>query len=117
MSNVDGEWEMIYYESFGGKKPVQGFIEELNLTAQRKVVEALRLLRVVGTRLRYPQVKKLVGTDIWELRILGSNNLRILYVVLAGRKILLLHGFLKKKQKTDGYEVKTASKRLKEYLA
>jgi len=47
--------------------------------------------------------------------MLGQDNIRILYVVTAGKTFLLLHGFNKKKQKTDKREIDTAVARLREY--
>ncbi|MBI2443152.1 MAG: type II toxin-antitoxin system RelE/ParE family toxin [Candidatus Levybacteria bacterium] len=47
-----------------------------------------------------PHIKKLTGRELWELRILGSDSLQILYIAITGKTFLLLHGFKKKKDKT-----------------
>ena len=59
--------------------------------------------------------KKITGTDLWELRILGSESIRIFYVAIIGKNFLLLHRFQKKKRKTDRKEIKTAEERLRDY--
>lgn len=63
-----------------------------------------------------PHLKKLSGTPFWEIRILGQDNPRIIYVLLIQSRILLLHGFIKKKQKTPLKDLETASKRHQQFL-
>lgn len=60
-----------------------------------------------------PYVKKLSGSPLWEIRILGKDNIRILYVGISGNNIVALHGFFKKTQKTPPKEIETALNRLK----
>ena len=62
-----------------------------------------------------PHIKKLTGTELWEIRILGQDNIRIFYVTITGRVFLLLHGFKKKKNKTPDKEIRTALNRLVEH--
>ena len=109
------KWKIDYYEIQQGKIPVFDFIESLNPKAQTKVYNALNLLEEFGINLRLPHVSKLKGLPLWELRILGRDNIRIFYVAESGKSFLLLHGFVKKKQKTDKREIKIALDRLKDY--
>lgn len=109
------EWKIDYYESSGGNIPVFDFIEGLSPTAKSKVSNTLDLLTEYGIRLGPPHIKKVVGTELWELRILGGDSIRIFYITISGRKFLLLHGFIKKIQKTPKKEIKIALGRLKEY--
>ena len=66
-----------------------------------------------GLEFIYPYVKKLSGSPLWEIRILGKNNIRILYISNSGNTIVALHGFIKKTQKTPIKEMETALNRLK----
>jgi phage-related protein len=75
----------------------------------------LDLLEEFGIKVGPPKVEKVRGTELWELRILGKDNIRIFYVTKTGQSFLLLHGFIKKKQKTGTREIKTALERLKDY--
>jgi len=44
--------------------------------------------------------------DLWELRIeLSSNIFRIFYFLPENNKVVLLHGIVKKKQKTPKNEL------------
>ena len=108
-------WKIIYFKTETGKFPVYVFIESLTSLAQAKVIHSLDLLEEFGILLGLPHVKKISGTDLWELRVLGKDNIRIFYIAMTGKSFLLLHGFVKKKQKADIKEIKTAEKRLQEY--
>ncbi len=112
---MDKKWKVVLYRSPSGDYPVQQFIDSLEIKAQSKVRNTVKLLQEFGIRLGLPHVKKLTGTDLWELRILGSDSLRLVYVAVTGRTFVLLHGFKKKKDKTPQKEIKIAEDRLAEY--
>lgn len=110
-------WNILYYQTPQGTFPLQDFINSLDARAKSKVVNTINLLEQYGIRLGPPHAKKLVGTNLWELRMLGQDNIRILYVAITGKKFLLLHGFNKKTQKTDKKEIDTALARLKVHFS
>lgn len=112
---MDEKWKIIYYETPQGKSPIFDFIQNLELKARTKVYNVVNLLQEFGTRVGLPHAKRLAGTELWELRILGGDSIRIFYVTIIGKAFLLLHGFKKKKQKTEQKEIKIALERLKEY--
>lgn len=111
---MDEQWKVVSYRSLSGDYPVQQFIDSLEIKAQSKVQDTVKLLREFGIRLGPPHVKKLTGTELWELRIVGSDSLRVLYVAMASKTFVLLHGFKKKKDKTPPKEIKIAENRLAE---
>ncbi|EKE25887.1 MAG: hypothetical protein ACD_5C00009G0006 [uncultured bacterium] len=108
-------WEIKLFESKRGEKPVEEFIKSLNERVQLKITRTLEHLEEFGLEGAYPHVKKLTSTSLWELRILGGDNIRIFYVTITGKVFLLLHGFKKKTQKTPTKEIAIAQKRLDEY--
>ncbi len=110
-------WQIIYWESNRGISPVYEFIEKLEVKQQSKIYNSLELLEEYGPQIGSSHSKKLKRFDVRELRILGSNNLRIFYAAITGRSFLLLHGIKKKSQKTPMQEIKTAQKRFEEYSA
>lgn len=112
---MDNKWKIKAYESLSGDIPVEEFIKSLDEKARLKVSRTLDLLEVFGLAGVYPHVKKLTGTSLWELRILGSDSIRILYITITGKIFLLLHGFKKKSQKIPPKEIAIAKKRLNEY--
>lgn len=110
-------WKIIYYQiNSQSNSPVYNFIESLDFKSKAKISNTFDLLEKYGINLGMPHVKKMKNYNLWELRILGGDNIRIFYVAVKDKKFLLLHGFLKKKQKTDAKEIKTALNRLNDYL-
>ena len=60
-------------------------------------------------------LSKYLEARLWELRIkAGNDNLRIIYTFAKGQVIIILHVFIKKKQKIPVGELELARKRLKE---
>ena len=115
--SMDAKWKVIFYTSASGQSPVEDFINGLDEDTQAQVFNSIELLQEYGVQLKGKHVRKLTGTPLWELRILGSQSVRIFYVAQHHQAFLLLHGFQKKSQKTPLKEIKVASKRLDEYLA
>ncbi len=74
-------------------------------------------LRVRNVQARYPLVRHIEG-DLWELREESRTNIyRVLYCFASGRRIVFLHGFQKKTQKTPRREIELAGQRLAHFLA
>ena len=114
---MDNKWEVELYENAKGEKPVEKFFESLSIKANLKVERALELLETFGIEGGYPHVKKVICTNLWEYRILGTDSIRIFYIAIAVKTFLVLHGFKKKKQKTPTKEIKIAQNRLQEYIS
>lgn len=113
---MDQKWKVELYADARGEKPVEEFFDSLDKKARLKIVRAFELLGAFGLAGGYPHVKKLTGTDLWEYRILGSDNIRIFYVSRVNKIFLILHGIKKKKQKTPHSEIRVARGRLQEYI-
>jgi phage-related protein len=65
-------------------------------------------------RMREPYVKHLEG-PIWEMRLKGRDGIaRAAYVTATGRRIVIVHVFAKKTEKTPRREIEMALKRAKE---
>jgi phage-related protein len=110
-------YEVIYY-SENNKIPVLDFLKQLNPKDQAKILREIDLLTEFGFSLGMPHIKKMSGTkDLWELRIKqSSNNFRIFYFYYKNNKFILLHGFLKKSQKTPIQEISIALKRRTKFI-
>lgn len=55
------------------------------------------------------------GDGLFEIRAKGREGIgRAFFCALVGRRIVILHGFIKKTQQTPARELKLARKRLKE---
>lgn len=106
-------WKVIY--EYGNDKSIEDFIRSLSKQSIAKITQTIGLLENNGNLLRMPHSKKL-AKNIFELRIRGIENIRILYAFGHGKTIYLLHGFKKKTQKTPTREIRLAEERLKKYL-
>lgn len=104
-------WKIILFELKRGEKPVEEFINSLNDTTTAKIAHTLDLLQKYGYRMGMPHSKK-IDRDLFELRIKGSEEVRIFYA-FKNNRIVLIHGFKKKTQKTPAREIDMALKRLK----
>jgi phage-related protein len=104
--------KVIYYTTTTGENPTANFIESLSARQKTKVIRILTYIERYGLVTAIPHVKKLTGTPLWEIRILGQGNIRIFYVTIERDVIIVLHGFIKKSQKTPLKEIKTAINRL-----
>lgn len=52
---------------------------------------------------------------LWELRLKGKDNIaRSIYVLVIKRRIIILHTFIKKTQKTPAHALQVARNRIKE---
>jgi phage-related protein len=65
-------------------------------------------------RIREPYLKHLEG-PLWEMRLKGKNGIaRAIYVTAIGKRIVVVHVFVKKTQKTPRQEINQALKKAKE---
>ena len=108
------------YEKLDGKIPVLEFILGLQPKQQAKIYREIDLLEKFGSDLHYPHVDSIKGDKykgLLELRIeLASNIFRIFFFLYQGNNAILLHGIVKKRQKTPKKELDVALERMKEYL-
>jgi len=66
--------------------------------------------------MRGPHVKPL-RDKLWEMRMSGRDGIaRAIYVLAHGRRIVILHAFAKKTQKTPPEAIRLALRRAKEVL-
>jgi phage-related protein len=113
---LDQMREIIFYDTDFGDKPVEEFLAKLEPDARAKVVRTLELLRaqqIVPAKFW----KKLTGSTLWEVRVEYAGNIyRILATTAKGNRVILLHGFQKKSQKTPGQDMEIAQQRQKRYF-
>lgn len=108
-------WQIEYFqENNSTRSPIYSFIEKQLPQNQAKMARVLDLLALYGLQLGMPHVKKLTGLKLWELRIQGSEAIRIIITTSTHRKVVLLHAFIKKTNKVPKRELKLAFQRLKQ---
>ncbi len=102
---------VFYYISPRGDNPVKDFIDSLPFKQKAKIFRIFQFLQEYGFYSITLHIKKLTGTSFWEIRILGTDNLRIIFFIAGKNEILVLHGFKKKTKKTPSKELTLAFKR------
>jgi len=107
--------KVIYYISENGENPVANFLDAIEKRDKAKFFRIFNNLSEYGMLSIISHIKKITGLPLWEIRILGSSNSRILYAIVVKDSILVLHGFKKKSQKTPTKELATAMLRFKQY--
>ena len=110
------EFEIDYYRDNTGEKLVEKFLQDLEIVNYRLAKQAYIGIAKLKNRVYHKEpLSKHLEQGLWELRVkAGSDILRIIYTFAKGRLIILLHVFVKKKQKTPEGELEKARKRLKE---
>ena len=113
------EWSIEYYFTEQGRCPIKEFIDSLSPQGKAKYIFITRLLKEYGLNVREPYVKQITGhRKLFEIRIKDRSGIsRILYFVHTGRKFILLHGFVKKTEKTPQREIIIAEQRMKDYIS
>jgi phage-related protein len=90
-------------------------VESLPKDARASFLRIGEMIRSNGLeRMREPYVKHLEG-KLWEMRLTGRDGIaRSLYVTATGRRVVVVHSFVKKTQKTPRRVIDFALKRAKE---
>jgi phage-related protein len=94
---------------------VEAALEALPVDIRASFLRISRLIESEGIhKLREPYVKHLEG-PVWEMRMKGRDGIaRAAYVTATGQRVVVVHVFPKKTQKTPRREIKTALRRAKE---
>ncbi|MDY3729581.1 MAG: type II toxin-antitoxin system RelE/ParE family toxin [Candidatus Choladocola sp.] len=105
-----------FYEKENGEKPVELFLDKLDIKMRSKLLMILKILQEKGNLLSEPYSKHL-DDGIFEIRgKIGSDISRVLYFFYFGGKIIVTNGFIKKTQKTPSKEIEKAKCYRKDYL-
>lgn len=110
-------YKIILYKNASGKEIIGEFIDSFSNNVIDKIRSDIRLLKEYGlSLLSASKVKKISGVShLYELRIRVSIQIRFFFVYLSPDTFIILHGFIKKTNKTPIKELKTAINRKKEF--
>jgi phage-related protein len=108
-------FDVQYYALPSGEKPVERFIDSLDLKMRVKAMGSIDILAELGNTLREPY-SKAIGNGLFELRIKFAGDItRIFYFFVVDNRIILTNGFVKKTQKTPRGEIALAMKYKADY--
>src|SRR5689334_19285626 len=110
------EWTTEFYLEASGRSPIEEFLDHLDLKTRTRFRWSMEQLRMRNVQAREPLVRHLEG-ELWELREESQTNIyRMIYFFFTGRRIIFLHGFQKKSQKTPRKELEIARRRYQDFL-
>ena len=102
--------QVVFYKTDSGKEPVRDWLKELNKDDRKVIGKDIKTVQF-GWPLGMPLVRK-IEKGLWEVRIQLDNRIaRILFTSHNGIMVLL-HGFIKKSQKTPTKDLKIAKQRM-----
>jgi phage-related protein len=115
---VSEEWQIIYYQKVDGTEPVEEFFNDPSLTQGELKQFKLRLyyLKNKGLALQRERSDILdkieTENNLYELRLDNTpNNIRIFLCALKPKRLILLHAFKKKGNRTSLKQIKIAAER------
>ncbi len=104
--------EVRFFKTDADSEPVREWLKSLSASEKKTIGEDIKTVQF-GWPLGMPLVDHVDG-DIWEVRIrLDTKIARVLFV-MEGAVMVLLHGFIKKQQKTPKPDLDLAKERLKQ---
>lgn len=95
MATAPRGWEVDEYELGRGEVPIRTFLATLDGRNANQAAALLLKLAALGNQLRPPDSRQ-VAENLFELR---GHQVRIFYMFLPGRRIVLLDGIIKKQDR------------------
>ena len=93
---------------------VQEQIIELPDTLAARYIVLTRRMIALGPNIGEPHTKAF-GDGLFELRLKGAEGIaRVFFCTLVGKRIVMLHSFIKKSERTPMREREVAETRMKE---
>ena len=104
---------VVFYRSESGNEPVREWLKSLPRDSKRLIGEDIKTVQF-GWPIGMPLIRK-IEKDLWEVRARLRDGIARVFFTVDGNLIILLHGFIKKSQKTPEPELKTGLTRLNNY--
>jgi len=105
---MKSKWQVLYYETAAGERPVEKFIDSRKDRDQAKIFSWVSLMEEQGPNLPRPYAD-LLADGIHELRVkLSGDQVRILYFFCYKDYIILTHAFRKQTITVPEGEIKKA---------
>ena len=113
MTDIEFILKVVFYRSEAGNEPVREWLKDLHRDDKRQIGEDIKTAQL-GWPLGMPLIRK-IDKDLWEVRTRLTHGIARVFFTVDGEYMILLHGFIKKSQKTPQNELKTALTRLGNY--
>ena len=98
-----------FYRSASGNEPVRDWLKSLSKKDKRIIGQDLKTVEM-GWPIGMPLVRSLEG-GLWEVRSSLSQGIARIVFNMKNGKMILLHSFIKKTQKTNKQDLDLAKKK------
>jgi len=102
---------VVFYRTDNGAEPVRQWLREFPAEDRKSIGMDIKTVQY-GWPLGMPLVRKM-GKNLWEVRCNISNGIARILFTTMDKYMVLLHGFVKKTQRTPASDLKIAQIRLK----
>jgi len=87
-----------------GDAPIEKFLDSLSEKQQVKVLRMFSTLPHMDC-LHTSSYEEIDRVRLWEIRVLGKDNVRVIYAVVMENGVLILSGFMKRSAKNALHEL------------
>ena len=102
--------QVLFFRTAAGAEPVREWLKALAREDRKVIGEDVKTVQF-GWPLGMPLIRKL-DPELWEVRSHLKGRIARVFFTVQGEVMVLLHGFVKKSQKTPAAELRTAKRRL-----
>lgn len=107
---MDRPIPIVFFRLDSGREPVRDWLKGLNSESRKVLGEDIKTLQF-GWPVGMPFARKMAN-NLWELRSRLAFGIARTFFTIHAEHIVLLHGFVKKTQKTPSKELAIAKRRL-----
>ena len=107
---MDRPIRVVFFRLDSGREPVRDWLKNLDWENRKTVGEDIKTLQFQWP-IGMPLTRK-IDKNLWELRSQLASGIARTFFTIYDEKIVLLHGFIKKTQKTPLKELAIARLRL-----
>lgn len=100
---------VVFFRTPSGNEPVREWLKALPMNEKKTIGEDIKAIEL-NWPVGLPLVRKL-DTDLWEVRSTLAGRIARVFFTVWKEYMVLLHGFIKKAQKTPQDELDLARKR------
>jgi phage-related protein len=100
---------VVFFKTSRGNEPVREWLKSLTIEQKRIIGEDIKTIQF-GWPLGMPVVRK-IETGLWEVRSRMLGQIARVLLTVRGEWMVLLHGFIKKTEKTPREDLNLARQR------
>lgn len=109
MTNIPAILSVRFFRTDAGNEPVREWLTDLPKEHKRLIGTDIKTVQF-GWPIGMPVVRKL-DSGLWEVRTTLEDTIARVIFTVVGAEMVLLHGFIKKSQKTPTVDLQTAKQR------